>query len=97
MGKRILLGEMFADEEPTGLHGGRHQGQGALQVDFQGPHVSGRLCCFLSVVFRVCHYQWVKGLYNWDGSSTRGSCTVESSGVPGEGLGDGAVERVENQ
>ena len=73
-------GRCFAEEEPTGLHWGRHQGQGALPVDSQGPHVSGRLCCFLRVVFRVCHHQWLEGLYIQDGSSTCGSCTVRVLG-----------------
>ena len=49
-GRRYCWGRCFAEEEPTGLHWGRHQGQGALPVDSQGSHVSGRLCCFLRVV-----------------------------------------------
>ena len=91
-GRGYCWGRCFAEEEATGLHRGRHQEQGALQVDSQGPRVSGRLCCFLSVVFRVCHHQWIEALCDRDGSSVHGSCIVESSWVPGEGLGDGGVE-----
>ena len=50
-GRGYCWGRCFAEEEATGLHRVRHQEQGALQVDSQGPRVSGRLFWFLSVVF----------------------------------------------